>query len=345
GIFFIGRYQEARQSGEEREQAFYTTYVSVAKVVLASGLTIAGAIFCLSLARLPYFQTMGIPTAAAMVVAVAVALTLIPAVLALGGRFGLFEPKRKIVIRRWRRLGTAIVRWPAPILTAACVVALIGVLALPAYKTSYNDRLYVPDSIPANVGYAAAERHFPPSRMTPDVVLIEADHDMRNPSDFLVLNKLAKQVFAVPGISRVQGITRPEGTPIDRTSIPFLLSIQSASQVELLPFQKNRMNDLVKQADDMSKMIANMQRLYAVTQKLVKTTHGMVTNTHDMETALKDVRDHIADFDDFFRPIRNYLYWEPHCFDIPYCWALRSFFDAMDGVDAVADKTRDMVRD
>jgi putative drug exporter of the RND superfamily len=344
GIFYIGRYQEARQAGEERDQAFYTTYHSVAKVVLASGLTIAGAIFCLSFARLPYFQTMGAPTAVAMVVAVAVALTLIPAVLALGGRFGLFEPKRKIIVRRWRRLGTAIVRWPAPILTAACVVALIGLLALPAYKTSYNDRLYVPDSIPANVGYAAAERHFPSSRMTPDVLLVEADHDMRNPSDFLVLNKLAKSVFAVPGISRVQGITRPEGTPIDRTSIPFLLSIQSATQVELLPFQRNRMNDLVKQADDMSKMIANMQRLYAVTQKLVTTTHGMVKNTHEMEDVLKEVRDHIADFDDFFRPIRNYLYWEPHCFDIPYCWAMRSFFDAMDGVDAVADKTRDLVR-
>ncbi len=344
GIFYIGRYQEARQAGEERAQAFYTTYHSVAKVVLASGLTIAGAIFCLSFARLPYFQTMGVPTAVAMVVAVAVALTLIPAVLALGGSFGLFEPKRKIIVRRWRRLGTAIVRWPAPILTAAMVVALIGLLALPAYKTSYNDRLYVPDSIPANVGYAAAERHFPSSRMTPDVLLVEADHDMRNPSDFLVLNKLAKSVFAVPGISRVQGITRPEGTPIDRTSIPFLLSIQSATQVELLPFQKNRMNDLVKQADDMSKMIANMQHIYAVTQKLVATTHAMVKNTHDLETVLKEVRDHIADFDDFFRPIRNYLYWEPHCFDIPYCWAMRSLFDSMDGVDAVADITRDLVR-
>ncbi len=43
GIFFIGRYQEARQDGEDRETAYYTTYRGVAKVVLASGLTIAGA--------------------------------------------------------------------------------------------------------------------------------------------------------------------------------------------------------------------------------------------------------------------------------------------------------------
>ena len=100
GIFFIGRYQEARQAGEDRETAFYTTYRGVAHVVLASGLTIAGAIFCLSFTRLPYFQTLGVPCAVGVTVAVVVALTLVPAVLVFGSRFGLFEPKRKITVPR-----------------------------------------------------------------------------------------------------------------------------------------------------------------------------------------------------------------------------------------------------
>ncbi|OBB21518.1 hypothetical protein A5761_30305 [Mycolicibacterium setense] len=342
GIFFLGRYQEARQAGEDREAAFYTTYRSVAKVVLGSGLTIAGAIFCLSFARLPYFQTMGVPTAVAMIVAVAVALTLVPAVLAVGGRFGLFEPKRKIIVRRWRRLATAIVRWPAPILVTACVIALIGLLALPAYQTSYNDRLYVPADIPANVGYAAAERHFPQSRMTPDVLMLEADHDMRNPADLLILNKLAKGVFAVPGISRVQAITRPEGNPIDRTSIPFLLSMQNANQQQVLPFQRDRMSDLLKQADDLTTMVNITQRLYDVGLKMADTTHAMTQDTHELDAVTDELRDHIADFDDFWRPIRNYLYWEPHCFDIPICWSFRSLFDALDGVDAVSDGVHEL---
>ncbi len=38
------------------------------------------------------------------------------------------------------------------------------------------------------------------------------------------------------------------------------------------------------------------------------------------------------------RPIRNYFYWEPHCFDIPICWSMRSLFDAIDGVDEITDK-------
>ncbi|MGH3968144.1 MAG: MMPL family transporter, partial [Mycobacterium sp.] len=134
GIFFFGRYQEARQAGQDRETAYYTTYRGVAKVVLASGLTIAGAIFCLSFTRLPSFQALGVPCAVGILVAVTVALTLVPAVLAVGSRFGLFDPKRMVRSHGWRRVGTAIVRWPAPILAATMAVALIGLLTLPGYK-------------------------------------------------------------------------------------------------------------------------------------------------------------------------------------------------------------------
>ena len=150
GIFFFGRYQEARQAGEDRETAFFTTYRGVAKVVLASGVTIAGAIFCLSFTRLPFFQPLGLPCAVGILVAVAVALTLVPAVLAAGSRFGLFDPKRQIHTRRWRRIGTATVRWPAPILAATLALSLIGLLTLPGYKPSYNDQKSLPQDIPAN---------------------------------------------------------------------------------------------------------------------------------------------------------------------------------------------------
>ena len=82
-IFFLGRYQEARQAGQDPETAYHTTYRGVTPVVLGSGLTIAGAIMCLSFTRMPIFQTMGLPCAVGMVVAVVVALTLVPAVLTL----------------------------------------------------------------------------------------------------------------------------------------------------------------------------------------------------------------------------------------------------------------------
>jgi hypothetical protein len=38
------------------------------------------------------------------------------------------------------------------------------------------------------------------------------------------------------------------------------------------------------------------------------------------------------------RPLRNYFYWEEHCFDVPVWAALRSIFDTLDGIDALSDR-------
>ncbi len=345
GIFFFGRYQEARSAGEDRETAYYTTLRGVAKVVLASGLTIAGAVCCLSFTRMPYFQTLGVPCSVGMLVSLAVALTLIPAVLSLGSQFGLFDPRRKAGVRGWRRVGTVIVRWPVPVFAATCAVALVGLVALPGYQPSYDDRLYVPKDIPANLGYAAAERHFSQARMMPEVLMIEADHDMRNTADLLVLNKLAKGVFSIPGISRVQAVTRPEGTPIEHTSIPFQMSLQNAAQLQTMQFQRDRVNDMLLQADALAATISSMQRMYGLMQRLTDTTHRLVGETKEITAVTDELRDHLADFDDFWRPIRSYFYWERHCYDIPICWSLRSMFDALDGVDQVSEKLRPLVGD
>ncbi|MZG26979.1 MMPL family RND transporter, partial [Staphylococcus argenteus] len=103
--------------------------------------------------RLPYFQSLGIPASIGVMIALAAALSLAPSVLILGSRFGCFEPKRRMRTRGWRRIGTAIVRWPGPILAVACAIAVVGLLALPGYKTSYDARYYMPATAPANIGY------------------------------------------------------------------------------------------------------------------------------------------------------------------------------------------------
>jgi RND superfamily putative drug exporter len=342
GIFFIGRYHEARRAGEDRETAFYTTYRGVAKVVLATGLTVAGATLCLSFTRLPSFQALGVPCAVGIMVAVAVALTLVPAVIGVGGRF--FEPKRTGQARGWRRIGTAIVRWPGPILVASLAITLVGLLTLPGFKPDFNDQHFLPKNIPATQGVEAASRHFGPSvMMAPEVLMVETDHDLRNSADFLVLNKLAKAVLAVPGIEKVQAITRPEGTPIAHATIPYLMSMQQAGQQQFMFFQQARMKDLLAQADQLQQSIDIMSRMYALMQQMSATMHSMVKSTHEMADITEELRDHIADFEDFFRPIRNYLYWEPHCFDIPLCWSVRSIFDILDGVDGLTEKLRQLV--
>jgi putative drug exporter of the RND superfamily len=337
-IFFLGRYHEARGAGQDRETAFYTMFYGTARVVLGSGLTVAGAVSCLSFARMPYFQALGVPAGIGVLISLVAALTLGPAVVAVGSHFGLLEPKRMMRTREWRRIGTAIVRWPGPILAVTCAVALVGLFALPGYKTSYDPRPYMPASAPANIGYAAAERHFSPARLNPELLMIETDHDLRNPAGMLILDRVARGVFRVPGIAQVQSMTRPLGTPIDHSSIPFQISMQSVGQMENLKYQKDRARDMLKQAAEITKTIDTFKRQYALQQQLAAATHDQTQSFHDTIALVNDLRDKIANFDDFFRPIRSYFYWETHCYNIPACFAFRSVFDLLDSLDQVSEQ-------
>ena len=344
-IFLLGRYHEARHRGQDREDAFQGAYRGVSHVIVGSGLTVAGVALCLTLARMPFFKSMGLPCAVVVLVIIAASLTLAPAVIVVASRFGLLDPKRKYSEGSWRKIGAAVVRWPGPILVVTCAIAIVGLFTLPTYTAGYNDQKYTPVDAPANLGFAAADRHFSQARMNPELLMIEADHDLRNPADMLIVDRIAKGVFHTHGVGRVQAMTRPLGTPIEHSSIPFQIGLQSASQMQNMKFQKDRMADMLTMADQITGTIGTMQRMYDLMQQLSSITDAMTEQMKGMQGDIHKMRDQMADFDDWLRPIRNYLYWEPHCFDIPMCWSIRSIFDALDGVDKLSDDLDGMIGD
>ncbi|GAB7066640.1 MMPL family transporter [Mycobacterium hodleri] len=336
-IFLVGRYHEARSAGDDRENAFYVMYHGTAHVILGSGLTIAGATLCLHFTRLPYFQTLGIPLAIGMFVVTMSALTLAPALLTIASRFGLLDPKRATKTRGWRRIGTAVVRWPGPILVASTAITLVGLLALPSYKTSYDDKKYLPADVEANIGYGVAAKHFPQARLNPEVLMLVADHDLRNSTDMLVVDRVAKSVFHLPGIARVQTITRPLGTPIEGSSIPFIVGQQGVNQKLGQSYAEQRTADLLTQAADINAQIDVLRQQLSLQKQSAAAQQEQTDDLKKTVAVTNELRDKIANFDDFFRPLRSYFYWEPHCYDIPVCYTLRSIFDALDGIGELTD--------
>jgi RND superfamily putative drug exporter len=344
-IFLVGRYHEERTKGLDKEDAFYVAYHGVSHVILGSGLTIAGACLCLTMTTLPYFQTMGLPCAISILVIIAAALTLAPAVLTVASKVGLLDPKRQNSTQGWRKVGTAVVRWPVPIIVVTSAIAIIGFLGLMTYVPQYNDEKFTPAAMPANQSMAVAEKHFSQARMNPELLMLHADHDLRNPADMLVIDRVAKAVVHMRGIERVQTITRPLGSPIEHSSIPYLMGAQNAGTLQAAKFNDDNSAQMLQQADELSKTIASMQRMLGITTELTHVTHSLVNQTHDLVATTDELRDHIADFDDFFRPLRNYFYWEPHCYDIPVCHSLRSIFDALDGIDSLSDQFENLSAD
>src|SRR5882757_4366852 len=279
-IFWVGRYQEARSRGLDRKAAYYNMFSGTAHVIVGSGLTVAGAMYCMSFTRLPYFHSLGAPCALGLLVVLAASLTLGPAIVVVASRFGVFDPKRAHSERGWRRIGTVVVRWPGPVLVATTAVALVGLLALPAYTTNYNDRYYIPAFTPANIGYHASDRHFPQARMEPELLMVEADHDLRNPADMLVLDRIARGVFHIPGIARVQNITRPLGTPIDHSSIPFQISMQSSQTIMNQTYMHDAIDNLNKMSDQLLVTINISQHISDLTHQLTDVI-GNVTKDID----------------------------------------------------------------
>jgi RND superfamily putative drug exporter len=88
----------------------------------------------------------------------------------------------------------------------------------------------------------------------------------------------------------------------------------------------------------LSKTIGILKQQYVLQQQLAADTHAETQAFHDTITIINQLRDQIANFDDFFRPLRSYFYWEKHCYDIPACFALRSVWDTIDGIDQLSEK-------
>ena len=156
-------------------------------------------------------------------------------------------------------------------------VALIGLIMLPGYQPNYNDRKYLPASLPANEGFAAAERHFPIARMNPELLLVETDQDLRNSADFLVIERIAKAVSKVPGIGRVQAITRPEGKPLKYSTIPAQFSMGSTMQTLNRSYLKDRMADMIVQGNMMQGTINTMTQMIGLMEQMSGNMHNMVT--------------------------------------------------------------------
>ena len=135
----------------------------------------------------------------------------------------------------------------------------------------------------------------------------------------LVLDKIARNIMGTEGIAMVQDITRPLGIPIQHSSIPFQTSMSGQTNNLNLPFQRQQLADQLR--DDRRDQRLDRHHGAAVPTVGAAEPADAGLGGQVAEICWPPPRNcaTIADFDDQFRPMRNYFYWEPHCFDIPMC--------------------------
>jgi RND superfamily putative drug exporter len=210
-VFLISRYHDYLRLGADFDEAVKRALISIGKVITASAATVGITFLGISFAKMGVFSTIGASSAIGIGVAYLAALTLLPAILVLGGPRGWVKPRRELTARFWRRSGIRIVRRPKVHLVASVLVLVILASCASLVHYNYDDRRALGPSAPSSVGYAALERHFDVSQAMPVYILVQSPRDLRTPQALADLEQMAQRVSQLPNIALISGITRPMG--------------------------------------------------------------------------------------------------------------------------------------
>jgi RND superfamily putative drug exporter len=137
-LFILARYRSELRHTDDRRHAAGIAVGTAGSAVVFAGLTVLIALSALAIVRIPFLTAMGLAAAATVLIAVLVALTLLPAILGMlkswtfRGRVRRERVKRDeqgLIINNGVRWGRLVGR--APIAFVAVIVIGLGALAIP----------------------------------------------------------------------------------------------------------------------------------------------------------------------------------------------------------------------
>ncbi|MGU3499288.1 MMPL/RND family transporter [Mycobacterium sp. C31M] len=342
-IFLIGRHQEGLTAGGDPGRALIAACRGVAPVVIGSALTVAAALACLAFAEIGMFRSAGLPCAVGILVVMVAALTLTPALIMMSGGRLRTRPRGRGT-RRWRRIGTSVTRWPAPILVTA--MAVLAVLALPVLtmRIGWDEPGATPAGTESNRGYAAADRHFDNNHLLPDVVAVAADHDLRNPTGLIAVERITKAVMAIPGVRLVQSASRPTGEIPDEATLAGQVGQVGDQLAAGLGDLQTRLSGIADLDATLSGMAAALGGMRAGLQGSAAGLGDVTVAAADMQRGTATLRSTAASAARYLDPVRRFVATTPHCAANPLCAVaqqivtpvddlLRSSADLSAGVD------------
>ncbi|MGZ4526576.1 MAG: MMPL/RND family transporter [Mycobacterium sp.] len=331
-IFLVGRYHEGRRRDVARDQALREAYRSIAPVVIGSALTVSVALACLVFAQVGSFRSAGLPCAIGILATMVAALTLTPALMSLAIRRGYLEPRPSKTARRWRRVGTAVARWPGPILATAGGLTLLVALPLASMRVGFNEPAATPSSTDSNRGYASADRHFAANSLLPDVIAIQADHDLRNPAGLIAIERITRRIMAVPGVRAVQSASRPDGKVPEQATLSYQAGVLG-----------RQFGDTVDSLTQRLKRVSELDSALAQTQLAVdglgNGLRGGSAGLADMSGAAEDMRAgmdglqrNVTTVSGYLDPLRDFVGQTPDCAANPICSTVDRVLEPVDSL-------------
>ncbi|HET9674942.1 MAG TPA: MMPL family transporter [Gaiellaceae bacterium] len=204
-IFFLHGMRERLAEGDERVAAAQRATADNLPIVLTAGLIVAGGTAALVAGRLDFFRAFGPGMALTVLISLLVAVTLVPATMAILGR-ALFWPSRRLEPPRERPSALARFATARPVALVIAALSLAG-LALAARGLAETNLgltqiVGLPHDSEPRVAERAAAAGFAPGIVAPAVVLVEGvDRRLDLPG----LVRLGRLLDDEPGVAATVG--------------------------------------------------------------------------------------------------------------------------------------------
>ena len=247
-VFIVTRYREERIKGATRESAVHTSVTWAGESIVTSGLTVIIAFFAMALASFTFVQTMGLVIGMAIVVALMVSLTLVPAILMLVGN-RIFWPTTG---ERWKKFANNImqkkrdgnhgyfhqaatfaVKHAKAVLLIAIVVSIPATYIYVTAEPSF-DFIGAMGNSESIDGMNALSEDFGAGRIMPTQVVITGETYVYENGAFNIayldaIENLTASIAADSSmVQQVTGVTRPYGTLVDYHNISYMPEEQQA---------------------------------------------------------------------------------------------------------------------
>ncbi|WNG80168.1 MMPL family transporter [Mycobacterium sp. ITM-2016-00316] len=219
-IFILAGYHEGRRKKLSVNDSLAYAGGRVSGILIASMLTIAAAATAMGFTELGMFKAAGPPIAIAIVIALAVSMTLPYALLSVLGRRGLAEPRR-LDERRWRRIGSTVLRRSGALAAASLVLLIAAATVLLTFRVNFDENAMQLDATESSAGYQKAYQHWGVNEVAPEYLIVTADHDMRNTNDLAALDQIAERITKLPEVAYVRALTRPDGHQLKQTTVGY----------------------------------------------------------------------------------------------------------------------------
>ncbi|MFG2870784.1 MMPL family transporter [Streptomyces sp. NPDC048338] len=226
-LFIVSRYRAELADGREREDAAGRAVGTAGSAVVFAGLTVVIALVGLAVVNIPMLTKMGFAAAGTVVIAVLIALTLIPALLGFAGSKVVGRKERKGLKKADDKpnMGT---RWARFVIRRPVMVLLVGVLglgaiALPAASLEMGlpDDGAKPASATERRAYDLLSDGFGPGFNGPLMVVVDGDKAAADST-----------VSTIKGLDGVVAVTPPTPNKSGDTAMITVIPKDRPSSVE-----------------------------------------------------------------------------------------------------------------